>query len=101
MSCAKSLQVRWGTMWSKAGLAWAFLCFALICPSRPVEGQVAGSLELSRPVRSWEFLPIVGTKASLFGNERGEMEAWVYPLKLFRNFHLVFHVDGHALPAES
>src|SRR5580765_3000887 len=59
------------------------------------------SLELSRPVRSWEFLPVVGMNAGLFGNESGQMEAWVYPLKIFRNFHLTFHVDGRALPAES
>lgn len=29
------------------------------------------------------------------------MEAWVYPLKIFRDFHLKIHVDGRALPAES
>jgi glycogen debranching enzyme len=63
-------------------------------------GQTA-SLELSRPVRSWEFLPVVGTRAGLFGNEAGRFEAWVYPLKLFRNFRLIFHTDGRALPAES
>ncbi|HYU45711.1 MAG TPA: hypothetical protein VEK84_05990 [Terriglobales bacterium] len=58
-------------------------------------------MELTRPVRVWEFLPIVGTRAGLFGNERGQMEAWVYPLKIFRDFRLTFHVDGRALPAES
>ena len=58
-------------------------------------------MELSRPVRSWEFLPVVGMRAGLFGNESGQMEAWVYPLKIFRNFHLTFHVEGRALPAES
>src|SRR5260370_1206896 len=63
--------------------------------------QSPKSLELSRPVRSWEFLPVVGMRAGLFGNESGEMEAWVYPLKIFRGFHLTFHVDGRALPAES
>lgn len=52
-------------------------------------------------MRTWEFLPVVGTKAALFGSESGEMEAWVYPLKIFRKFHLTFHVDGRALPAES
>jgi glycogen debranching enzyme len=62
--------------------------------------SVTPALELSRPVRTWEFLPVVGQRAALLGNERGEMEAWVYPLKLFRNFHLTFHVDGHAVPAE-
>jgi glycogen debranching enzyme len=52
-------------------------------------------------VRPWEFLPVAGTRAGLFGNESGQMEAWVYPLKLFRDFQLTFHVGGRALPAES
>ena len=59
------------------------------------------SLELTRTIRSWEFLPLVGTRAGLFGNETGRFEAWVYPLKIFREFHLVFHVGDRALPAES
>ncbi len=59
------------------------------------------SLELSRTVRPWEFLPVIGTRAGLFGNESGRFEAWVYPLKLFREFHLTFHVGDRALPAES
>ena len=63
--------------------------------------QSPASLELSRTVRTWEFLPVVGMRAGLFGNESGRFEAWVYPLKIFRAFHLTFHVDGRALPAES
>jgi glycogen debranching enzyme len=59
------------------------------------------NLRLSRTVRAWEFLPVVGTRAGLFGNETGRFEAWAYPLKIFRDFHLTFHVDGRALPAES
>jgi glycogen debranching enzyme len=59
------------------------------------------SLELSRPARTWEFLATVGTRAALFGNESGQMEAWVYPLKLLREFHLQFHENGRAIPAES
>jgi len=58
-------------------------------------------MELSRTVRTWEFLPVVGMRAGLFGNETGHLEAWVYPLKIFRAFHLTFHVGGRALPAES
>jgi glycogen debranching enzyme len=58
-------------------------------------------LELTRTVRSWEFLPVVGQRAGLFGNETGRIEAWVYPLKIFRDFHLTFHIGGRALPAES
>jgi glycogen debranching enzyme len=36
----------------------------------------------------------------MFGNEAGTLEAWVYPLKILRDFHLVFHVNGRALPSE-
>src|SRR5713226_7516927 len=58
-------------------------------------------LELSRSVRPWEFLPMTGTRAGLLGNESGRMEAWVYPLKIFREFHLKFHTEGQVLPAEA
>jgi glycogen debranching enzyme len=37
----------------------------------------------------------------MFGNETGRFEAWVYPLKIFRDFHLTFHIGDRALPAES
>jgi glycogen debranching enzyme len=56
--------------------------------------------ELSRASRPWEFLSAVGTRAGLLGNEAGNFEAWVYPLKILRDFHLRFHVDGRLLPAE-
>jgi len=59
------------------------------------------TLEMTRPVRPWEFLSTVGMQAGLLGNESGRMEAWVYPLKIFRDFHLNFHVNGRTLPAES
>jgi glycogen debranching enzyme len=59
------------------------------------------SLELSRPARPWEFLCAVGTRAGLFGNESGRIEAWVYPLKLLRDFHLNFHVGGRVVRAQS
>jgi len=59
------------------------------------------SLELTRAVRPWEFLPALGTRAGLLGNEAGRMEAWVYPLKIFRDFHLKLHVDGKTLAADS
>ena len=71
---------------------------AQVPPQRP---ESEHSLVLTRPVRPWEFLSAVGTKAGLLGNEAGRMEAWVYPLKIFRELHLKFHVDGKTLPAES
>lgn len=82
----------------------AVACLVLSCillASTPAVASEQSSLELSRPVRPWEFLPVVGMRAGLFGNESGEMEAWVYPLKILRGFHLTFHVDGRALPAAS
>jgi len=63
--------------------------------------QKSSALELSRTIRTWEFLPVVGSRAGLFGNETGRFEAWVYPLKIVRGFHLIFHVGDRALPAES
>ena len=59
------------------------------------------TLELSRPVRPWEFLCAVGQRAGVFGNETGRIEAWVYPLKLFRDFSLTFRVDEHEIPQEA
>jgi len=61
--------------------------------------QPSPPAELSRASRPWEFLSAVGTRAGLFGNEAGNFEAWVYPLKILRDFHLRFHVDGRVLPA--
>src|SRR5712675_556673 len=69
-------------------------------PAAPAQ-QHAHALELSRPVRTWEFLSAVGTRAGLLGNEAGRMEAWVYPLKLLRDFRLQFHTEGRVLPAQS
>lgn len=62
--------------------------------------RVPPAMELSRTVRPSEFLPITGQRSALLGNEAGEMEAWVYPLKLFREFHLNFLTQGRVLPAE-
>jgi glycogen debranching enzyme len=75
--------------------AWFLLSGSLAAP------QTAHPLELSRTVRSWEFLPVTGTRAGLFGDETGRFEAWTYPLKILRGFHLTFHVGDRALPAES
>jgi len=73
----------------------------LACAALAYAQQPTPALELTRTVRTWEFLPVVGTRAGLFGNEAGRFEAWVYPLKIFRDFHLTFHVGDRALPAES
>ena len=60
-----------------------------------------GPHELSRPARPWEFLDAVGKHAGLLGNEGGRFEAWVYPLKLFRDFDLTFVLNNRRIPAAS
>ena len=52
-------------------------------------------------MRQFEFLPVVGQRAGLFGNEAGTFEAWVYPIKILRDLHLTFHVDGRLVPAQT
>jgi len=47
------------------------------------------------------FFPSSAPAPVCSGNESGKFEAWVYPLKLFRDFHLTFHVSKRALPAET
>src|SRR5438445_3948149 len=80
----------------------AVLLLILFLAAAPiVADQKSNSLELTRTARPWEFLSAVGTRAGFFGNEAGNFEAWVYPLKIFRNFRLRFHVDGRVIPAEA
>jgi glycogen debranching enzyme len=78
----------------------ALRCSLLLLCSVALADQSWQSPELLRPIRSWEFLSAVGTRAGIFGNEQGTLEAWVYPLKILRNFHLRFHIGGATLPAE-
>src|SRR4051812_29115538 len=90
------------------GCVFALLIFAGVHPDSisaqsrnakiPPESAATSSthLELSRAIRPWEFLPLTGTRAALFGSESGQMEAWIYPLKLLRDFRLVFHEGDHA-----
>jgi len=93
--------VRYLTSFFSQSIVLAVLISLTIATSIATAQQPPQSLELSRTIRTWEFLPVVGTRAALFGNETGRLEAWVYPLKIFREFHLTFHVAGRALPAES
>jgi glycogen debranching enzyme len=40
-------------------------------------------------------------RAALLGNETGNLEAWVYPLKILRNFHINILTEGRSLPGNS
>jgi hypothetical protein len=87
-------------LWSLLWLAAIWL-LAITAAAPQTTSPSSPPLELTRTVRSWEFLPVVGERAGLFGDETGRFEAWVYPLKIFRDFHLTFHVGDRALPAAS
>jgi glycogen debranching enzyme len=100
MSAGKAIPKRFRT---RARYCLLFVAaLMLFNPPSPAQepGSTQHTLELSRPVRPWEFLPVTGTRAALFGNESGQMEAWIYPLKLLRDFRLVFHEGDHAIPSE-
>jgi glycogen debranching enzyme len=60
----------------------------------------AGSLDISRPVRTWEFLDATGPRAAWLGREDGTLEAYVYPLKILRDLRLRFESNGHLVPGE-
>jgi glycogen debranching enzyme len=77
------------------------LTFAISVRGQDPDRSLKSELELSRPVRPWEFLSATGTRAALLGNEAGRLEAWVYPLKILRDFHLRFHLQALEFPAES
>ena len=61
----------------------------------------ANELTLSRTAQNWQFLDAVGPHSALLGREDGNFEAWIYPLKLLRNFHLTFHLGSHIIPGDT
>src|SRR5450755_404121 len=65
----------------------------------------SGGFNLSREARQsarhWEFLDAVGPHAGLLGREDGIFEAWIYPLKLFRDFNLKFRVGDVVLASNA
>src|ERR1700726_4797606 len=102
-------RIRFHRQCKRTQAGWPALCdfqwvggILLICLTLCVPASTQSqNLDLSRTARPWEFFCATGTRAGLFGNESGNLEAWGYPLKIFRNFHLRFLTEGRSLPAES
>jgi len=90
-------------LWRKfvASGAIAASVFAMAVSAQNVKRSREGGLLIERPARTWEFLCAVGKRAGIFGNESGRVEAWVYPLKVLRDFHIMIHNDGKVIPAEA
>ena len=73
----------------------------LLLHAMPAASQHAPALpELSRSKRHGEFVSAVGRRAALLGTDQGHFEAWIYPLKILRDLHVRFHIDGKILLAE-
>ncbi len=69
LSCARMRSLRR----CLSELACIFLvCAAAVLAALPSNRAQQTSPELSRTVATWEFLPVVGTRAGLFGNETGD-----------------------------
>jgi len=79
------------------GLASVALAQAQFNDCKALQGELA----LSRNAQNWQFLDAVGPHSALFGREDGNFEAWIYPLKLLRDFHLTFHVGNHLIVADT
>ena len=76
------------------------LTFPLLAQSNC--GNSSG-MTITRAARDWQFLDAVSPRAGLLGREDGIFEAWIYPLKLFRDFNLKFRLgdvvlNGSVLP---
>ena len=78
---------------------WCCVFAGVACAATP--DILIGSHELSRPARPWEFLDAVGKHSGLLGNESGRFEAWVYPIKIFRDFDVTFVLGDRRIPGSS
>ncbi|MGB7556012.1 MAG: hypothetical protein WBM04_16690 [Candidatus Korobacteraceae bacterium] len=83
------------------------LVLAVVATALPAQAQLndcqasPGELSLSRTAQNWQFLDAVGPHSALFGREDGNFEAWIYPLKLLRDFHLTFHLGSHVIAGDT
>ena len=44
------------------------------------------------------FFDVTGRASAVFGQQNGQFEAWIYPIKLLHNFRLEFQQEGQAEP---
>ena len=85
-------------------ISWCWVALLLLLIPTTAQEQTIPtreSLRLTRALRPWEFLSATGQQAAFLGHEDGKMEAWIYPLKLLRNLHLIFHETGRDVPGEA
>lgn len=54
--------------------------------------------ESPKPVQPSHFAEAVGRRAALLGHQDGTFEAWIYPVKVLRDFRLSVYFDGSLEP---
>ncbi|MGC2891062.1 MAG: GH116 family glycosyl hydrolase, partial [Candidatus Acidiferrum sp.] len=82
-----------------------FIARAILCPNSVV-AQVQGfpsNLPESGPVlrdspQPLRFFDATGRRSAVFGRQDGQLEAWIYPIKLLHNFRLEFQQEGQLEP---
>jgi glycogen debranching enzyme len=88
-------------------LALMVLMMSVMACSAPAQTHFSncqstqGELTLTRNAQNWQFLDAVGPHSGILGREDGSFEAWIYPLKLLRDFHLSFHVRSHIVSGDT
>jgi glycogen debranching enzyme len=55
--------------------------------------------QITRPAQPSQYLEAAGRRAALLGAEDGSFEAWVYPIKVLRDFRLSVYVDNALEPS--
>jgi hypothetical protein len=58
----------------------------------------AAQIAVQKPAQPGKFIEAVGRRAALLGREDGRFEAWVFPIKVLRDFQLSAYVDNALEP---
>ncbi len=66
----------------------------------PAFGFEPCAIRLSRPARPGTYFDKIGRKFAVLGSEDGAVEAWAWPLKLFRDFRFSFFLGSSTVPVE-
>ena len=53
-----------------------------------------GPMQMNERASPQRFINAVGEKSGVWGFEDGQLEGWVYPLKIFHDFQLSFQLEG-------
>lgn len=70
------------------GLLSAIASCALLAAQQPIR----------KPVQPSKFVGAIGQRAAILGREDGTFEAWLYPIKILRDFRISVYVDGALEP---